>query len=707
MSGAAGAGDDFSGGALADAPAHILSGDALTLVDGSTFCISDPAGDFHGGVHGLFVRDTRVLSRWELDVDGRIPDRLSSRTTEPYAAEVLGSVRPRTGPGHLLVVRRRYVGDGMREDLGVRNHTSSPQVVTLTVTADADFADVFEVKEDRAGDRPSQVTTDAAGRLVVMGERAGHELRVTLDAPGARVIGRTLRFHLELPPGGEWEGSVEVAPTIGAARVRPRHPVGLPPEHSVPAANLRAWRRSSPRVSTGSADLARVLGRSIEDLGALRIFDPEHPERPVVAAGAPWFMAVFGRDSLLTSLMVLAVDTGLAVGTLETLAAHQGSATDPETEEQPGRILHEMRFGPATALPLGGGDAYYGTADATALFVIALGELDRWGTHPAEVLALLPHAERAMAWVTGPGDRDGDGFVEYARTSPSGLLHQGWKDSRDGVTFADGTLAEPPIALLEVQAYGYAAHRALAALLRRHRGGRGAAEHDRRADRLRAAVDERFWLPDRGWYACALDGHKRPVDALTSNMGHALWAGVVEGPRAARVAELLVSPEMFSGWGTRTLASTMGAYDPLSYHNGSVWPHDTALCAAGLARYGFRDEAARLGAAVLDAARHFDGSLPELFCGFSRDEFAVPVGYPTSCSPQAWAAAAPLLLLQTLLGFDPSVVTSGAGLTPAVPPQYLPLRVDDLQVGDARYAVEVTEDGWVVEHADGSPLAQG
>jgi glycogen debranching enzyme len=483
-----------------------------------------------------------------------------------------------------------------------------------------------------------------------------------------------------------------------------RHPRGQAVEHAIPARRLREWRQSAPQLRTADRDLAAVLHRSVEDLGALRIFDPEHPGRPVVAAGAPWFMALFGRDSLLTSWMLLPWDAGLAIGTLQTLASRQGNAIDPASEEEPGKILHEVRLGPAARLALGGRSAYYGTADATALFVMLLGELQRWGGHDAEVRALLPHADRALEWIERYGDADGDGFVEYSRKTSRGLINQGWKDSPDGVNFADGRLAEPPIALAEVQGYTYAAYRARARLAAAAGDAAGAGHWDAKADQIKEAFNDAYWLADRGWFAVALDRAKRPVDSHTSNIGHCLWTGIADPGKAALVAEQLLSNDMFSGWGIRTLAASMTAYNPMSYHNGSVWPHDNALCAAGLIRYGFTGHAQRIAEAIFDAAGHFGHRLPELFCGFARTDHPVPVPYPASCSPQAWAAAAPLQLLHSLLRFTPELSAGRVWCAPAVPERYLPLHLRNLRLGKSRLIIDVQDYGWELAGLDGAGI---
>jgi glycogen debranching enzyme len=678
----------------------------VTLVEGSTFCISEPGGDIRPGhAQGLFVRDTRVLSRWELLVDGSSPEPLTVQQAEPYAAAFLGQMPPPAGlaDSTLLVVRRRYAGDGMREDVTLQNTALLPATCIVTLAADADFADLFEVKDGRVRPRAA-ASASAEDSTLRLASRRGEPQRGLLIRGDGRpsITGGVLEWDVAVPARGQWTASIEVVPVTGGVPMTLRHPRGQPVEHAIPARRLREWRQSAPQLSTADRGLAAVLQRSVEDLGALRIFDPEYPGRPVVAAGAPWFMALFGRDSLLTSWMLLPWDAGLAVGTLQTLAGRQGNAVDAASEEEPGKILHEVRFGPAAALALGGRSAYYGTADATALFVMLLGELQRWGGHDAEVQALLPHADRALEWIERHGDADGDGFVEYSRKTSRGLVNQGWKDSPDGINFADGRIAEPPIALAEVQGYTYAAYRARARLAAAVGDVAGVSHWNAKAGRIKEAFNDAYWLADRGWFAVALDRGKRPVDSLTSNIGHCLWTGIADPGKAALTAEHLLSEDMFSGWGIRTLAASMTAYNPMSYHNGSVWPHDNALCAAGLMRYGFTGHAQRIAEAIFDAAGHFGHRLPELFCGFARTDYPAPVPYPTSCSPQAWAAAAPLQLLHTLLRFTPELPAGRIWCAPAIPERYLPLHLRNLRLGNSRLAIDVQDDRWDLTGLDGA-----
>ncbi|MFF9374244.1 glycogen debranching N-terminal domain-containing protein [Streptomyces griseoluteus] len=682
---------DDVGAIVEESEPAVLGPATVTLVEGPTFCVSSASGDMEAEVpQGLFFRDMRVLSDWRVRVDGVRPHYLSVMSPDPYRTTFLARVPPRGSQSELLVERTRYVGDGMREDLKVRN--LSPRAMTVAVSLDigADFADVFAVKESRV--RPQgEVTATPDGPVLSFDLRSGSAWRgVRVESEGARARPNGLDFRAEVPARGEWRTTLLVRPSLDEEHAGGAFPVGVEPAESVPARRLRAWRENTPRITEiEDPELHRTLRRSLEDLGALRIFDPAHPEDTAVAAGAPWFMALFGRDSLLSSYMALSLDQDLGLGTLRALARAQGQRVDPATEEQPGRILHETRFGLEFPLARGGGSVYYGTADATPLFVVVLGELSRWGIGSEAVEALLPHADRALEWIEKYGDRDGDGFVEYQRMTPNGLLNQGWKDSYDGVNFADGSLAEPPIALCEVQSYVYAAY-----VVRSHfaheAGDLKAVEHWRgRAAALKEAFNERFWLPERGWYAVGLDRDKRPIDALASNMGHCLWTGIADRDKAERVAERLLSPEMFTGWGVRTLATPMGAYNPMSYHNGSVWPHDNAILATGLMRYGFVDQAQRVATGILDAAETFGGRLPELFCGFDRGEYTAPVPYPTSCSPQAWAAATPVQLMRALLRMDPWVTHGQVWVAPAWPARYGRLSVSNVPLAGGRVQVEV------------------
>jgi glycogen debranching enzyme len=697
-------------------------GGAVTLVDESTFTISDPDGDIvPGGAHGLFVRDTRVISRLELRIDGRRPEGLAAVEHDPFAATFVSRGHPVPGRADstLMVFRSRYVGQGMREDLQIRNLANEPTTCLVEVFVDGDFADLFAVKEGRAGeDGDGEISRVAEDGWLVFSYRRGSisrgvQLRFAVQADGEddgapdqdrnnqgapfRISENLVAVEVVVPAGGTWSCCMEAVPVIESSLVLPRYRCGHPVERATPSERLARWRSQVPIVKTDHQGLDGVVARSAEDLGALRIFDPEYPERMVVAAGAPWFMTVFGRDSLLTAWSALLVDPDLALGVLQTLARFQGREVDPAHDEQPGRILHEMRFGEAASLSLGGGSIYYGTADATPLFVMLLGELRRWGLAQEQVDELLPNADRALSWIEEFGDADGDGYVEYRRATDRGLANQGWKDSWDGIRYADGRVAEAPIALCEVQAYVYGAFLARAHFAYEQGDAPTFERYRSKAASLKAAFNQDFWLEDRGWFAVGLDAGKGPIDSLTSNIGHCLWTGIVDEDKAAAVAGRLLSPEMYSGWGVRTLATSMGGYNPVSYHCGSVWPHDTAIAAAGLARYGFEEQAQRLVMSLVEAGEAQGGRLPELFCGLDRAELGVPVGYPTSCSPQAWSAASSLMCLRTLLRFDPWIPYGKTWLAPMVPAEIGTLRVEGIPLAGARVNIEVVDGSVSVE----------
>ncbi len=671
------------------------------MVEGSAFVISAPDGDVSPlSAEGFFFRDTRFLSRWSLQINGQPLESLSRAVPDPYAATFVARTLPRPGraDSNLVVERRRYVGRGMREDLVVRNFGEEPAYCAVELLYGADFANLFAVKEARVTDRGERDVAHEGGALVFRQKNGARRrsLRVSFSHP-AVLEGDVARWELIIPSRGTWALCEQFTCGIDDDEIEPRWLCGEPVARAKPAERLAAWRRNVPVVDTDHEGLRAAVVRSADDLGALRIFDPDYPERTVVAAGAPWFMTLFGRDSLITAWMALLVDPELALGTLQTLARFQGREVRPYNEEEPGRILHEMRFGEASSLSLGGGTIYYGTADATPLFVMLLGELRRWGLAREAVDELLPHADRAIDWIENFGDRDGDGYVEYQRTSDRGLRNQGWKDSSDAIRFADGRLADPPIALAEVQGYTYGAYLARAFFAAEQGDAVRSAELRARAAALKANFNRDFWLDDKGWVAMGLDRDKRPIDALASNMGHCLWTGILDADKADAVARRLAGPDLFSGWGVRTLGASMVGYNPISYHCGSVWPHDNAIVAAGLMRYGYVREAQRVIMAILDAAVEQGGRLPELFSGLERMELPLVVSYPTSGSPQAWAAASPLLMLRTLLRLDPWVPRGKVWLHPALPEQIGRLHVGRIPLAGSRVSVSVEGDKVAVD----------
>jgi glycogen debranching enzyme len=669
----------------------------VTTLEGSTFCLSGRTGDVTAEPHGLFILDTRMLSHLRLTLDGQTLQPLSVTHDVPYEATFVLRPWPKRGQADsdILVIRRRFVGQGMREDYEIRNHGPHAVTVELAVGADADFASLFAVKEGNPqATVGSEFRSTEGGMLQMAVTQHGLQRRVTLrPSPEATVVSRFFRWTVDLEPRERWHGCVTVSCAVDGTEITPRYVCGEPVEDAVPAERRNRWQLEATKIRTADENLQTLIGTSLEDLGALRIFDPDHRDLPVVAAGAPWYMTLFGRDSLLTAWSALPADPYLALGVLEALARRQGKRIDPETEEEPGKILHEVRTAWSVDKAGDAEDVYYGSVDATPLFVMLLAEAHRWGLPRDRIAALLPAADDALGWMLGPGDDNRDGFVDYARMTPRGLLNQGWKDSADGILTAGGDLPRAPIALCEVQGYSYAAYLGRAELAEAFDDPDGAREWRRRAEELRHRFDEAFWLPDVGYYAMGLDADGKPIDALASNMAHLLWTGIVPQQRAAAIAGRLLSPDLFSGWGVRTLGTSMTAYNPLSYHNGSVWPHDSAIALAGLARYGHLTEARTLAEGLIACAMPTEGRLPELFAGIDRQELAIPVSYPSSCSPQAWAAAAPLLMIRGLLRFDPDVPAGRFHLEPAVPSEWLPMRLEGVRLGEARVDIVVGTDG--------------
>lgn len=681
----------------ADTAAGPLGAGTVTLVEGTSFCISLPNGDIHPDQpHGMFFQDTRILSEWALSVNGQPVEPLTAQTKEPYRAVFAGRITRSDGYADtpLIVERMREVSIGMVEHVTVRNYSMEPVECTVAMDVGSDFADVFEVKEARVQRQWEESREVTPNGLTIRGRWQDIRKSVVVSSDAAEATARGFACRTTIPARGHWSLVLTVAPGSEAAAPVVRPAVG---ELSRSDRRRQEWVARIPVLQMCNRSIEKTLRRSYDDLGALRIEDPAHPDRVVVAAGAPWFMTLFGRDSLWASEMAMPVDPSLALGTLQTLADRQGRVVDLVSEEEPGKILHEVRLDVSSGLALGGKSVYYGSIDATPLFVVVLGSVSRWGFAKDTIAALLPNADRALDWIRDYGDRDGDGFVEYERLNDRGLINQGWKDSWDGINFADGRLAEPPIALCEVQAYVYDAYMARAWMAYDAGDAPLASELADRAAQLKARFNEQFWMPDRGYYAIALDGKKRQVDACASNMGHCLWVGLVDDDKAPLVAERLMSPEMFSGWGVRTLGTDMGAYNPASYHNGSVWPHDNAVIAAGLMRYGFVAEAQRISTALLEAADYSEGRLPELFCGFSREQYSEPVPYPTACSPQAWAAASPIQLVTSLMRYDAHVSRGGFWMDPALPPSYGDLHITNAPMAGGRVTIDIANSVPVVK----------
>jgi glycogen debranching enzyme len=667
------------------------------LKHGRMFAVFDRHGDVQPvgfGEQGVYFDDTRFLSRLELRVGGRRPLLLSSTVkkendllavdlSNPDLKEAGGSLTLARGELHLF--RSTFLWNGvcyMR--LRVSSFSRDPFEVDLRLDLDADFLDIFEVrgaKRERRGRKLHEVAGEASLLFGYEGlDGVTRRTRVTFDPPPQNLSGRQAHYHLSLGPRQSVTLLIAIACELGAEASPP-----VTHEHALAAltAELGNAAFSRCRIHATSDDLDEWLHRSISDL---QMMITETPDGPYPYAGVPWFSTPFGRDGILTAMEVLWIAPEIARGVLGFLAATQATETSPERDAQPGKILHEARGGEMAALgevPFG---RYYGSVDATPLFVMLAAAYLRRTGDAAFIRTLAPHVDHALAWIERDGDPDGDGFIEYARQTDKGLVQQGWKDSHDSVFHADGTLAEGPIALCEVQGYVYGAFRGAAEIASVLGHAARAEAYLRKAQVLRARFAETFWDESLGTFVLALDGTKHPCRVRSSNAGHALWTGIAEPAQARRAAETLMSEGSFSGWGVRTLDTSELRYNPMSYHNGSIWPHDNALIAAGFANYGFDDLGLRLFEAMLGASEMVDlHRLPELFCGFSRRPGEGPTLYPVACAPQSWAAAAVFMLLGAALGITIDGARGEVSLShPVLPPAIGELRITGLEVGSGR-----------------------
>jgi glycogen debranching enzyme len=627
---------------------------ALVILDGCTFMYSDGAGDAREReVDGFYYEDVRHLSTWRVLVDGKPIEELSSRLVDYYSARIVG------GGERLAVRRERFVSEGMHEDLILQNLSAEPRDVRVELRYGSDFADVLEAQE--GGNGAGRSWTHAKARSVELWhDRDGYRrgTAISFNRTG-QLTGGHARFRVRLRPRESWKLCIDVTPVVDGRRRPPLLRCDAFHDHApkMPL-SLEEWLAEAPELETDDRALERTYERSNLDLAALRVRpDSVAINHAMPGGGLPWFMTIFGRDSLVTSYEALPFHPELAQATLTALAELQSDEWDNWRDAEPGKIPHELRRGTLAALNLIPHTPYYGSHDSTLWWLVVLDEYHRWTGDDAFIRRVEPAARAALAWLEGPADLDGDGYLEYRKRSDSdvALDNQCWKDSDDSIRFADGRLAKPPIATCEIQGYAYDTRLRTARLMRDVWDDAETAERlERDAAELKKRFNRDFWVKGGRRYALALDGEKSQVDSLTSNIGHLLFSGIVEERRAAATVRALLGEDLFSGWGVRSMSARDGGYNPLSYHCGSVWPHDTAICAEGMRRYGFRDEAAQVCQALLDAAEAFSGQLPEVFAGFPRDEAEMPVEYPGALKPQSWAAAAPLLALRTILGLDPA-----------------------------------------------------
>ncbi len=635
-----------------------MSGELVQILEGNTFVVSDRNGDIEASLTdptGLFSFDTRFLSKWVLTIDGERLNALSTDDLQYFETRFF--LVPGTGTVYidakLSVIRQRVVGDGFHEELTILNHADKPVTLEVRLEAGSDFADLFEVKDalKKKGTYRSRIER---GRLILGYTRESFARETLISTTGQAKIDPTgLTFKVKVPAHGQWQTELDVATATAAWDDGPI--TALRRNRPNMARGLDKWLQRAPRVECDSDSLRATYHRSLVDLAALRFSTLTMPGRSLPAAGLPWFMTMFGRDSIFTSLQALPFTPELAATTLLALGERQGTRLDDFRDEDPGRILHEMRYGELTAFEERPHSPYYGCADATPLYVVLLDEYERWTGDTKLVRGLEYEARAALNWIDEYANLQGNGYVAYKRRNErSGLENQCWKDSWDSISYRDGTLPGFPRATCELQGYAYDAKVRGARLARAVWHDPAFADRlEKEAADLKRRFNRDFWVEDEGYFAIALDVDGRQVDALTSNNGHLLWSGIVDKSKAKSVAAHLMGKRLFSGWGVRTMAEGEGRYNPIGYHVGTVWPFDNSFIAWGLRRYGFKEEAARIAAGIFDAAEFFDGRLPEAFGGYPREMTKYPVQYPTACSPQAWSTGTPLLLLRTMLGLEP------------------------------------------------------
>ncbi len=660
----------------------------LVVINGSTFFVSYAVGDADGRMtEGLFHDDVRHLSLWRLLVDGAPLRLLTSRLSAHHTAHIFGTLpRAQIGDNPALSIRRdRRVAGGMHEDLVVTNNSERPASIVLDLEIGADFADLFEVKDGTVSAGRGSAVVDGH-RLTISAQEPGFERATIIDFDETygclTLLPGSARFDVRLEPRATWKCCVSVTVVVDGQERPPLVDCSGAGMSGTVQTVYADWLQDAPVITSNADPIGHTYRQSLTDLAALCFRPWPDADWVVPAAGQPWFMALFGRDSLIASYQALPFMPELAAGTLRSLARLQATHDDPYRDAEPGKIPHELRRGRLATLGQMPFDPYYGTHDATPLFLVLLDEYERWTGDRALVSELEPAARRALEWVEHDGDLDGDGYLEWHCRSPKGLANQSWRDSHDSMVFADGRLAAAPIASSEIQGYAYDARRRTARLARLVWGDDALADQlEVDAAALRLRFNDDFWCPERNHFALALDRDKKRVDAMSSNVGHLLWSGIVDDERAALCAERLMAPDMWSGWGVRTMSSADSAYNPIGYHIGTVWPHDSGLVAEGLRRYGHRDAASTVAFAIVEAASEFSYRLPEVFAGFPRAETIMPVEYPTASRPQAWSAGAALLALRTMLGLD--VHDGSLVCAPHLPDGVVTLEVRGLRVHGA------------------------
>jgi glycogen debranching enzyme len=682
--------------------------DVITINRGRAFMVSAPDGVVRGTEEqGLFTHDVRFVSHYRYKINGRkwslvtsAPVAHSSARFEFTNPALLSASGPI--PKHVIGFSvERTVSGGIHEDLDLVNYRRVPVQLTLEIELGTDFADLFEVRGHYPRIRRAISWEWDAGKQRLHaaysrnGYRAGFTYQLARNSTPARHQRSVLLFDMTLEPGEEWHTCAYLIPERDGTASAPTsrcYQVGLEEYEGLG----KRWQDAVTRVRSSDDTMTQTLRQAGEDLVSL-LMQGHNPGEPcLLAAGVPYFVALFGRDSLITGLQTLVMDRSFSLGALEALAAYQATDSDDFRDADPGKILHELRVGELAQFGQIPHTPYYGSADATLLYPILLHETYLWTGDRSLLATFLPVAERCLEWMDRYGDRDGDGFQEYRTRSPRGIKHQGWKDSGDGVVHGDGRPVELPVALCELQGYVYDAKQRIAALFESVGDTARAAQLRREAGALFDRFNEAFWMEDEGTYAFGLDARKRHIASVVSNAGHLLWSGIVPPARAARVVARLLAEDMWSGWGVRTLSASHPAFNPFAYQRGAVWPHDNAFIAAGCKRYGHTAAAGQIMRGILDAASLSQGyRLPELLSGHRRKAFGFPVQYLGVNVPQAWASGSAFLLLQVILGLRADAPQERLYLAPTLPPWLTWVEVDNLQVGRARVSLRCWNEGEV------------
>ncbi len=635
----------------------------VSILDGNTFIVTDERGDVSSSPSyptGLFSFDTRFLSNWRLSLNGEQLSALSRDEVQYFETHfflVPGKPTHYTD-AKVSVIREQSIALDFTERLTIFNHDTSPARLNLRVDMDSDFADLFEIKNVQAKSGGTSVYREDHGlRFCYVRENFRRDAIISSSEAPTEIDDGGMSFEICLEPRGSWRTELRVQPVIHGARGNHGRTVwDVYRRRAKPQLrqDLQQWLERAPQLMCDYEPLQKAYERSLVDLTAMR-FTTLTSGIPIPTAGLPWFMTIFGRDSIFVSLQTLPFMPQFTPPVLRVLAIDQGVWLDDFREEEPGKIVHEDRFGESAAFQEQPHSPYYGSADSTPLFVILVDEYERWTGDANLVRSLESHVRAALNWIDEYGDLLGNGYISYwRRNKVNGLENQCWKDSPDSISYHDGRIPRSPRASCELQGYAYDAKIRGARLARHFWDDPAYADRlEREAAELKERFNRDYWIPDKEYYALALDPDGKPVDALASNIGHLLWSGIVEPTRAEKVAQHLLSPAMFSGWGVRTLADTEARYNPVGYHVGTVWPFDNSIIAWGLWRYGLREESARIAQGIIQASTYFQGRLPEAFAGYDRALTNYPVEYPTACSPQGWSSGATLLFLRTILGMSP------------------------------------------------------